>query len=54
MIKTHVLWMEYRIKNTHPIRMRDPLFRELFQHTDRISMKHEDTEKGCACDRDLG
>jgi intracellular sulfur oxidation DsrE/DsrF family protein len=45
-IKEHVQWMEYRIKETHPIRMRDPLFRELFQHTDKISMKHEDTEKG--------
>ena len=45
-IKEHVEWMEYRIENTNPIRMRDPLFRELFQHTDKISMKHEDTEKG--------
>ncbi len=45
-IKEHVLWMEYRIKETNPIRMRDPLFRELFQHTDKIAMKHEDTEKG--------
>lgn len=45
-IKEHVQWMEYRIKETHPIRMRDPLFRELFQHTDKIMMKHEDTEKG--------
>jgi hypothetical protein len=26
--------------------MRDPLFRELFQHTDKIKMNHEDTEKG--------
>jgi intracellular sulfur oxidation DsrE/DsrF family protein len=38
--------MAYRIKETHPIRMRDPLFRELFQHTDKIVMKHDDTEKG--------
>ena len=45
-IKEHVQWMEYRIKETNPIRMRDPLFRELFQHTDKIVMKHEDTEKG--------
>lgn len=45
-IKEHVQWMEYRIKETNPIRMRDPLFRELFQHTDKIIMKHEDTENG--------
>ena len=45
-IKEHVQWMEYRIKETNPIRMRDPLFRELFQHTDKITMKHEDTENG--------
>ena len=45
-IKDHVEWMEYRIENTHPIRMRDPLFAELFKHTDKIKMVHEDTEKG--------
>lgn len=45
-IKDHVEWMEYRIKNTNPIRMRDPLFAELFQHTDKIRMVHEDTENG--------
>jgi len=45
-IKEHVEWMEYRIENTNPIRMRDPLFAELFKHTDKIKMVHEDTEKG--------
>ncbi|TWU64578.1 DsrE/DsrF-like family protein [Crateriforma conspicua] len=45
-IKEHVEWMEYRIENTNPIRMRDPLFAELFQHTDKIKMLHEDTEDG--------
>ena len=45
-IKDHVKWMEYRVENTHPIRMRDPLFAELFKHTDKIKMVHEDTEKG--------
>lgn len=45
-IQEHVHWMEYRIENTNPIRMRDPLFRELFQHTDKIKMKVEQTEKG--------
>jgi intracellular sulfur oxidation DsrE/DsrF family protein len=45
-IKEHVEWMEVRIQETKPIRMRDPLFRELFKHTDKIEMKHEDTDKG--------
>ena len=45
-IKEHVEWMEHRIENTNPIRMRDPLFAELFKHTDKIKMNHEDTEKG--------
>ncbi len=45
-IKEHVEWMEYRIEKTHPIRMRDPLFAELFKHTDKIKMQHEQTEKG--------
>jgi hypothetical protein len=45
-IKEHVEWMEHRIENTNPIRMRDPLFAEIFRHTDKIKMVHEDTEKG--------
>ncbi|MEZ6128147.1 MAG: DsrE family protein [Planctomycetaceae bacterium] len=45
-IKEHVTWMEYRIKEANPIRMRDPLFAELFRHTDKILMVHEDTDKG--------
>lgn len=45
-IKEHVTWMEYRIKEAKPIRMRDPLFAELFRHTDKIHMVHEDTDKG--------
>lgn len=42
----HVEWMTVRIKETKPIRMRDPLFAEIFKHTDKIKMAHEDTEKG--------
>ena len=45
-IKEHVAWMEVRIKNAHPIRMRDPLFAELFRHTDKIKMVHEETPNG--------
>ena len=45
-IKEHVEWMQYRVENTHPIRMRDPLFAELFRHTEKIKMVHEDTTNG--------
>ena len=45
-IKEHVEWMEYRVEHSQPIRMRDPLFAELFRHADKIDMKHEDTENG--------
>jgi uncharacterized protein len=46
MIKDHVEWMSIRIRETHPIRMRDPLFVEIFRNTDKIKMHHEDTQKG--------
>jgi intracellular sulfur oxidation DsrE/DsrF family protein len=45
-IKDHVEWMQYRVANNYPIRMRDPLFAELFQHTEKITMIHEHTDKG--------
>jgi intracellular sulfur oxidation DsrE/DsrF family protein len=45
-IKEHVEWMEHRIENTQPIRMRDPLFAEIFKYTDKIKMDHQETEKG--------
>ena len=45
-IKEHVMWMEHRITETQPIRMRDPLFAELFRHTSKISMEYEETDKG--------
>jgi uncharacterized protein len=45
-IKEHVEWMSVRIKEANPIRMRDPLFAEIFKHTDKIKMQHENTEKG--------
>ena len=38
--------MKYRVEETKPIRMRDPLFAELFRHTDKIEMVVEKTEKG--------
>ncbi len=45
-IKEHVEWMADRIKTASPIRIRDPLFAEIFKHTDKIKMQHEDTDKG--------
>lgn len=45
-LKEHVVWMEDRVKNTRPIRMRDPLFAELFRHADKIKMVHEETVNG--------
>ena len=45
-IKEHVEWMADRIKTASPIRMRDPLFAEIFKHTDKIKMQHEETDKG--------
>ncbi len=45
-IKKHVKWMQYRVEETKPIRMRDPLFAELFRHTDKIKMVVVETDKG--------
>ncbi|KAA5541837.1 DsrE family protein [Roseiconus nitratireducens] len=45
-IKEHVEWMTVRIEESNPIRMRDPLFAEIFRHTDKIKMVHEDTANG--------
>lgn len=45
-IQEHVDWMEVRVRESKPIRMRDPLFAEIFQHTDKIEIRHENTEKG--------
>jgi hypothetical protein len=45
-IKEHVSWMAHRVEKTLPIRMRDPLFAELFRHTDKIKIAHVDTDDG--------
>ncbi len=45
-IREHVEWMTSRIKTDSPIRMRDPLFAEIFKHADKIKMQHQDTGKG--------
>jgi len=38
--------MSARVKEQRPIHMRDPLFREVFAHADKIVMRHENTPKG--------
>lgn len=45
-IQEHVAAMYDRLKERRPIHMRDPLFRELFQHTDKIELNSKATEKG--------
>lgn len=45
-IQAHVASMSARVKEARPIHQRDPLFREIFRHSDKIVMKHELTAKG--------
>ena len=45
-IKEHVEWMTVRIRDAKSIRMRDPLFAEIFKHADKIKMNHKETDQG--------
>ena len=45
-IQKHVRQMHERIKEKEPIRQMDPLFREIFDHADKIEMQIEDIENG--------
>ncbi len=45
-LQRHVESMHRRIKEKRPIRMMDPLFAEIFRHTDQIEMKIQRTPKG--------
>jgi len=45
-IQTHVAAMHTRVKEGRGIHMRDPLFREVFRHADKISIEITDTDKG--------
>ncbi len=45
-IQEHVAAMYDRVENVHPIHMRDPLFREIFAHAKKISLKMTETDKG--------
>lgn len=45
-IREHVDWMQVRVEEAKPIRRRDPLFAELFEHADKIKMVAEATDRG--------
>lgn len=45
-IREHVKAMYVRVDKNRPIRRRDPLFNELFRHTDKITMTIKDTKNG--------
>ncbi len=45
-LRTHVAAMYSRVKDGRPIHVRDPLFREIFQHADQITMTMTPTDKG--------
>jgi hypothetical protein len=45
-LQEHVASMYQRVENVQPIRMRDPLYREIFKHAKQIHMDLEKTEKG--------
>jgi len=45
-IQEHVTAMSARVKEARPIHQRDPLFREVFKHADKIVVQYEQTAKG--------
>jgi hypothetical protein len=45
-IREHVAAMHKRVKEGKGIHLRDPLFAEIFRHSDKIAMKVEKTDKG--------
>ncbi|OZC01495.1 hypothetical protein BSZ36_17220 [Rubricoccus marinus] len=45
-IREHVRQMDARLEDGRPIRRWDPLFAEIFEHADAITMEIEDTERG--------
>ena len=46
LIRRHVRQMDARYDRDQPIRMMDPVFRELFQNRDRASLEYEDIPGG--------
>lgn len=45
-IQTHVRQMKERMEEERPIRQMDPVFREIFDHADKIEMEIKDIENG--------
>lgn len=45
-IRLHVAQMKERVENGRPIRMMDPLFREIFEHHEKIEMTIEEVPGG--------
>lgn len=46
LIRTHVRQMKSRYERDQPIRMMDPVFRELFRNRDKASLDYEDVPGG--------
>lgn len=46
LIRTHVRQMKARYERDQPIRLMDPLFRELFRNRDKASLRYEDIPGG--------
>lgn len=46
LIRTHVRQMKARYERDQPIRMMDPVFRELFENRDKTSLRYEDIPGG--------
>lgn len=46
LLQKHVASMLMRVEQARPIHQRDPLFREIFRHADKIEARYELTPKG--------
>lgn len=46
LIRTHVTQMKARVEDGDPIRLMDPLFREIFDHHEAIDIEVERTPRG--------
>lgn len=46
LVQTHVSQMRDRVKEGNPIRLMDPLFREIFEHHEEVDMEVEETPGG--------
>lgn len=47
-LRQHVRQMEQRLRQQRPVRLWDPVFRDLFAHADAIQLQFEDIEGGIA------